>query len=67
MAESVLGTPAYATVTPAWAPLRGGGPVVLREWVCPGCARLLDTEVVLEGTAAEDDVRPEFWCGRPAA
>jgi N-methylhydantoinase B len=67
MAESVLGTPACAAVTPAWAPLRGGGPVVLREWVCPGCARLLDTEVVLEGTAAEDDVRPEFWCGRPAA
>jgi acetone carboxylase gamma subunit len=35
--------------------------VVLREWICPGCATLLDTEVVLAGTPREDDVRPAFW------
>jgi N-methylhydantoinase B len=56
-----LGTAEYAERTAAWAPLRTTGPVELREYVCPGCARLLDVEVALEGTPPEDDVRPAFW------
>jgi N-methylhydantoinase B len=61
LAECTLGGPAYAERTGAWAPARASGPIVLREWICPGCARLLETEVVAEGTGAEDDVSPEFW------
>jgi N-methylhydantoinase B len=60
-AECTLGTPEYTARTGATAPLRSGTPVVLREWLCPGCVRLLDTEVVLAGTPVESDVRPRFW------
>ena len=63
VAESMLGTSGYTERTGAWAPLRSGEAVVLLEYVCPGCARLLETEVVLAGTAREDDVRPDFWVG----
>ena len=61
LAECTLGEPAYAERTGAWAPPRASGPIVLREWICPGCARLLETEVLAAGTDAEDDVCPEFW------
>jgi acetone carboxylase gamma subunit len=61
LARARLGTAEYAARTGAWAPLRASGPVELREYVCPGCARLLDVEVALEGTPAEDDAEPEFW------
>jgi N-methylhydantoinase B len=60
-AETVLGTPEYAERTAGAAPFRAGGPVVLHEWLCPGCVRLLDTAVLLSGTPAEDAVRPAFW------
>jgi N-methylhydantoinase B len=63
LAECTLGHPEYAERTGAWAPVRASGPIVLREWICPGCARLLETEVVVAGTAQEDDVRPGFWTG----
>jgi N-methylhydantoinase B len=66
VAESVLGTPACAGIAPAWAPRREGSEVVLREYVCPGCARLLEVEVTLAGTAGEDDVRADFWVGSGA-
>ena len=42
---------------------RAAGAVVLREHFCPGCARLLETEVVVGGTPPEADVQPEFWVG----
>ncbi len=61
VAECEVGTSEYAARTGASAPWRERAPVVLREYVCPGCARLLDVEVVLAGTAPEDDVRPDFW------
>jgi N-methylhydantoinase B len=61
LAECTLGEAAYAERTGAWAPLRASGPIVLREWICPGCARLLETEVLTAGTGIEDDVCPEFW------
>lgn len=61
LAECTLGDPEYAERTGAWAPRRASGPIVLREWICPGCARLLETEVLAAGTATEDDVRPDFW------
>jgi N-methylhydantoinase B len=61
VAETTVGTPAYVAITGAWAPLRPDAPVVLREYVCPGCDRLLETEVVVAGTPPEDDVRPAFW------
>ena len=54
-------TPAYAERTGAWAPVRAEGPVTFREYVCPGCACRLDTEVTLGGAARMDDVRPEFY------
>src|SRR5262249_5636514 len=60
VAETTVGSSEYAAITGAWAPLRPDGPVVLREYVCPGCDRLLETEVVVAGTAPEDDVRPAF-------
>ena len=63
VAETTLGTPAYTAVSGATAPRRAAGAVVLREHFCPGCARLLETEVVLAGTPPEADVRPEFWAG----
>ena len=63
VAETTLGTPAYTAVSGAAAPLRAAGAVVLREHFCPGCARLLETEVVVGGTPPEADVRPEFWAG----
>ena len=61
VAETTVGTPEYGAITGAWAPLRPDAPVVLREYVCPGCDRLLETEVVVAGTPPEDDVRPAFW------
>jgi N-methylhydantoinase B len=61
VAECTLGTAEYAERTGAWAPLRASGPVLLREYVCPACARLLETEIALAGTVAEDDVRPAFY------
>jgi N-methylhydantoinase B len=67
LAECTLGTPEYGTRTGAAAPLRASGAVVLREYICPGCARLLETEVVLAGTPREDDVRPEFYRTDPDA
>ena len=63
VAETTLGTPAYTAVSGAAAPLRAAGAVVLREHFCPGCARLLETEVVVGGTPPEADVQPEFWVG----
>ena len=63
VAETTLGTPAYTAAVGATAPLRAAGAVVLREHFCPGCARLLETEVVLAGTPPEADVRPAFWAG----
>jgi N-methylhydantoinase B len=63
LAETTLGTPEYAERTGASAPRRESGAVLLREWVCPGCAGLLDTAVVITGTPCEDDVRPAFWTG----
>jgi len=63
VAETTLGTPAYTAAAGATAPLRAAGAVVLREHFCPGCARLLETEVVLAGTPPEADVRPAFWAG----
>jgi N-methylhydantoinase B len=65
VAETIVGSPEYTERTGAWAPLRDAGPVVLREWICPGCARVLDTEVALASAAREDDVRPAFWTGTP--
>lgn len=67
LAETVLGTPEYAARAGTWAPRRAEGAVVMREWICPGCAALLDVEVALEGTPAEDDVRPRFWTEGAAA
>jgi N-methylhydantoinase B len=64
-AETVLGTPEHAAITPAWAPRRAAGAVVLREWFCGGCARLLETQVALAGTPAEIEVRPDFWSAPP--
>jgi N-methylhydantoinase B len=61
VAETTVGTREYAALTGAWAPRRAAGAAVLREYVCPGCARLLETEVVLAGMPREDDVRPAFW------
>ena len=61
VAECTVGEPACAERVGTWAPRRDAGPVVLREYFCPGCARLLETEVVLAGTPAGDDVRPRFW------
>jgi N-methylhydantoinase B len=63
VAECTLGTPEFAARAGTWAPLRAEGAVVLREYVCPGCARLLETEVVLAGTPRTDDVRPAFYVG----
>jgi N-methylhydantoinase B len=63
VAECVLGTPDFLTRAGVYAPERTDVPVVLREYVCPGCARLLETEVVLAGTPREDDVRPDFYFG----
>jgi len=60
-AECEVGTGEYAARTAAWAPRRPAGAVVLREWICPSCGSLLDTDVVLAGTPVEDDVRPAFW------
>jgi len=65
VAECVVGSPEYAERTAAWAPVRASGPVVFREYVCPGCARLLETEVALAGTPPEDDVRPAFYVVTP--
>jgi N-methylhydantoinase B len=59
--ECEVGTEEYAARTGAWAPRRPTGAVLLREWICPSCGCLLDTDVVLAGTPAEDDVRPAFW------
>jgi acetone carboxylase gamma subunit len=61
VAETIVGSPEYGALTGAWAPARTPEPVLLREYVCPGCTRLLDTEVVVVGTPREDDVRPAFW------
>jgi N-methylhydantoinase B len=35
--------------------------IMLREIFCPECATLLDSEVIVEGTPIEDDVRPSFY------
>jgi acetone carboxylase gamma subunit len=37
--------------------------VVLREFFGPGCATLLEAEVVLEGTPVEMDAAPETYVG----
>ncbi|MGH7823543.1 MAG: acetone carboxylase subunit gamma, partial [Candidatus Binatia bacterium] len=50
-----------APVTPREAPA-----VLLRELFCPRCGGLLESEVVLEGTPVEDDVRPRFYSCEPA-
>jgi hypothetical protein len=39
----------------------------MREYVCPGCAALLDVEIAIEGTPTEDDVRPDFWIANGSA
>src|SRR5439155_20360446 len=61
----MLGTAEYAERAGVWAPFRGTGPVVLREYVCPGCGRLLATEVVLDRAPQEDDVRPDSYVRAP--
>ena len=61
VADTTVGTAEYAAITGAWAPPRAAEPIVLREYVCPGCGRLLETEVFPAGTPSEDDVRPAFW------
>jgi N-methylhydantoinase B len=63
VARGTLGTAEYAERAGVWAPFRAAGAVVLCEYVCPGCGRLLATEVGLDGAAHEDDVRPDFYVG----
>jgi N-methylhydantoinase B len=67
VAETVLGTPEYRARAGTWAPRRAEGVVLMREYVCPGCAGLLDVDVAVEGVPREDDVRPRFWTGTGAA
>jgi N-methylhydantoinase B len=64
VAETAVGSAEYAAITGAWAPFRAAGEVVFREYLCPGCVRLFETEVVLGGTPREDDVRPAFWAAK---
>ena len=63
VARATLGTAEYDDRAGVWAPFRAAGPVLLGEYVCPGCARLLATEIVLDGVTHEDDVRPDFYVG----
>ena len=63
VAETILGTPAYTAVSGATAPPRATAPVVLRECFCPGCSRLLETDVVLAGAPPAADAAPAFWAG----
>jgi acetone carboxylase gamma subunit len=60
LAESHLGGSTRSFVV---APVvrRRNPRVILREFFCPGCTTLLESEVVLEGTSIEDDVRPDFY------
>src|SRR5439155_22467955 len=60
VAETPLG-PAAAKFFVAPVARRRSPRVVLREFFCPTCATLLETEVVLEGTPIEADVRPDFY------
>ncbi len=61
VAECVVGSPEYAERAGTPAPVRTEGAVVLREYICPACARILETEVAVAGTPPLDDVRPAFW------
>jgi len=65
VAETTVGSPAYAAIAAVWAPDRAaaglGAPAILRELFCPRCAGLLQTDVVLAGTPSEPDARPAFW------
>jgi len=61
-AESHLGA-ATARFLVAPVVARKNPRVVLREFFCPSCATLLESEVVLEGTPVEADVRPDFYAG----
>lgn len=63
IAETPLG-PATAAFFVAPVVPRRDPAVILRELFCPGCARVLESEVVLEGTPIEDDVRPAFYALR---
>jgi acetone carboxylase gamma subunit len=60
IAETPLG-PRAAKFFAAPVPPRKNPRVILREIFCPECATLLDSEVVLEGTPIDDDVRPSFY------
>jgi N-methylhydantoinase B len=61
VAECTVGTAEFAAVAGTWAPVRPEGPIVLREFICPGCAGLLETEVAPATAEREEDVRPDFW------
>ena len=63
VAETILGTPVYSAVSGATAPPRATAPVVLCECFCPGCSRLLETDVVLAGAPPAAGAAPAFWAG----
>jgi N-methylhydantoinase B len=60
IAETAIGSATEAFFLAPVAPRRSPA-VLLREIFCPACASLLETEVVLEGTPLDDDVRPWFY------
>ncbi|MGH7896935.1 MAG: acetone carboxylase subunit gamma, partial [Candidatus Binatia bacterium] len=60
IAESHLGRATARFLVAPVAP-RNRPRVIVREFFCPACATLLESEVVLEGTPIAEDVRPDFY------
>jgi N-methylhydantoinase B len=59
-AESRIRESEGARLLVGGTPLRGRG-VMLREFFCPECAVLLESEIVLDGTPIEEDTAPAFY------